>query len=189
MERFVRWSRYNGFVRMVSDKAASTDTTTGEEIPAADYDKDGDLTDSYSYDRSGYFRVLKPSASVRGDTFIQRNLITDQDFDINLADDSHQGGDNRFVITQAINTGAAVNSFIVDWQVPYYGTSDALSYDAPLNDAKQPVVRTLPYVAAVRTGIWEVPGAEWETKQVAIDKFGNIIPDVPPSGTQTPGGA
>ena len=44
----MRWSRYNGFVRMVSDKAASTDTTTGEEIPAADYDKDGDLTDSYS---------------------------------------------------------------------------------------------------------------------------------------------
>ena len=175
MERFIRWSGYNGLVRSASDAEASLNTTTGEEVPAVDRDRDGDLTDGYSYDRSGYFRILKPSASVRGDTFIQRNLVTDQDFGISLADDSHQGGDNRFVITQAINTGAAVNSFIVDWQVPYYGTADALSYDAPLSDAAQPVVRALPYVSAVRTGVWEVPGAQWRTAQVAVDKNGNII--------------
>ena len=112
------------------DSPAYVDQVTGDEMPAIDLDCDGEYDDVYVGAQAGWFRVRKPMASVRADTAVLRRQITDPDFTtVTLADDGHDGGNNQFYLTQAINTGGAVNSFIVDWQVPWWSTGDSTITD------------------------------------------------------------
>nr|WP_304427468.1 hypothetical protein [uncultured Adlercreutzia sp.] len=97
------------FVNKQEDHEQYTDTATGQVVEAVDYDRDSQFTDVYTAATSGYFKIRKPSASVRADTFDLRRLMTDPDFALSLADDAHGGGSNQFYVTQAVNTGGAVN--------------------------------------------------------------------------------
>ncbi len=144
------------------DHEASFDQNTGALIPAEDYDADGDMTDTYLTATSGSFKIWCPSSSVRGDTFALRSLVTDQDFAVSLANDAFWRSDNQFYITQAVNTGGAVNSFIMDWQLPYYATQNSSIYDTPYQLNTAPVWRIRKQnVQTVLPGVWEVKGAEY----------------------------
>ncbi len=145
------------------DSPAYVDQVTGDEMPAIDLDCDGEYDDVYVGAQAGWFRVRKPMASVRADTAVLRRQITDPDFTtVTLADDGHDGGNNQFYLTQAINTGGAVNSFIVDWQVPWWSTGDSTITDAPFQSKTTPIGRIEPSIARVNTGVWEVPGAAYK---------------------------
>ena len=77
--------------------------------------------------------------------------------------DSTQSGSNDLYVTQAINTGAAVNSFIVDWQVPLWALGSQSSENAPLNSISTPVGRVTPSITSVKSGVWEIPGTyKWQ---------------------------
>lgn len=136
------------------------------------YDRDSDLDDLYVTDTSGWFRIRKPSASVRADTAKLRSLIYNSDMDVYTGQDVQLRGSNGFYLTQAINTGGAVNSFVVDWQVPFWATASddpmkgALTVkNAPFTDSEHSdlaVGRILSAFESVSTGIWEVPGAKYD---------------------------
>ncbi|MEE0705966.1 MAG: InlB B-repeat-containing protein, partial [Adlercreutzia sp.] len=129
-----------------------------------DNDRDGVLNDDlFVYETSGYLRIRKPSVSVRADSAALRSLRSSTDFGVELGGDAHVKGANNFYITQAINTGGAVNSFIVDWQVPYWCTEEGSVYDAPFEDPAMGVGRLNNKFESVSTGIWEVPGAQYQT--------------------------
>ena len=174
-------------------------STNPHPLPRADHDCDDNLGDVYTYAESGWFTIWRPTSSVRGDTLSQRQVVGDPDTgengmrdpgintdvsgseggegdeeDDNAVDDDTDGM-NHFLVTQAVNTGGAVNSFIVDWQVPYYATRESTNYDALLpnpGDGRRPgqeVVRVKPCVNTVRTGVWEVPGAEYDAGGNALN--------------------
>ena len=177
---------------LVDDKLSHVDPDTGEVVPDVDYDRDhkdtsgderqklvvdenGDAVpgedgeDQYvSVNRgfperhlasvSGTFDIRKPSASVRADTGAVRSPTDDSN-----AIDSTQSGSNDLYVTQAINTGAAVNSFIVDWQVPLWALGSQSSENAPLNSISTPVGRVTPSITSVKSGVWEIPGTyKWQ---------------------------
>ena len=61
-------------------------------------------------------------------------------------------------MTQAVNTGAAVNSFIVDWQVPLWALGSQSNENAPWGDPTVPVGKVTPDIEYVKSGVWEIPG-------------------------------
>ena len=72
--------------------------------------------------------------------------------------DSTQASNNYLYVTQAINTGAAVNSFIVDWQVPMWATATQTLENALLANPNIPTGRVDPDISQVFSGVWEMPG-------------------------------
>ena len=76
-------------------------------------------------------------------------------------------GSNGFYLTQAINTGGAVNSFVVDWQVPFWATASENPAKSAMTVANAPFTKDTEYAVgriqsafeSVSTGVWEVPGA------------------------------
>lgn len=162
--------KYGRNVKLSYDAAAYDDAMTGDHIEMVDLDHDNWYEDSTVIERhltndAGLFRIRKPSASVRGDTAVLRTEVTSSDFTgVSFADDGHDGGDNQFYLTQAINTGAPVNSFIVDWQVPWWSTGSSTVTDAPFGNSvegskKFAIGRVTPSIHSVQSGVWEVPGA------------------------------
>lgn len=131
-----------------------------EVIPAVDYDADGDYTDVYTSATSGDFAIAKPEVSVRGDTQKNRENITNPDLGEQVVDDAHLGGEQRFVLSQAVNEGSAVNSFVVNWDVPYFGTYDPTTSSPTTDD-----VRFNSSIESVRTGVWEIPGSDYEAAE------------------------
>ena len=151
------------------------------------YDNDASFDDLYVTAASGWFRVRKPSVSVRGDTEELRTLIYNDRLDVYSGQDVQLKGNNGFYITQAINTGGAVNSFILDWQVPFWSTAAATSggtsmstENAPFETDAYAVARLLSTFTEVSTGVWEVPGAEYEQGDVQVpvlDAKGKVVTD------------
>ena len=134
------------------------------------YDRDSDYDDLYVTDTSGWFRIRKPSVSVRADTAQLRSLLYNSDMNVYTGQDVQLKGDNSFYLTQAINTGGAVNSFIVDWQVPFWATAGAMQggnamtvNNAHFESKDYALGRFQSLFESVSTGIWEVPGALYTT--------------------------
>lgn len=162
--------KYGRNTKLSYDAAAYDDAMTGDHIQMVDFDHDNWYEDDGIIERhltndGGLFRIRKPSASVRGDTAVLRTEVTSSDFaGVSFADDGHDGGDNQFYVTQAINTGGPVNSFVVDWQVPWWSTGSSTVVDAPFGNSveggkKVAIGRVTPSIHSVQSGIWEVPGA------------------------------
>lgn len=162
--------KYGRNTKLSYDAAAYDDAMTGDHIQMVDFDHDNWYEDDGIIERhltndGGLFRIRKPSASVRGDTAVLRTEVTSSDFTgVSFADDGHDGGDNQFYVTQAINTGGPVNSFVVDWQVPWWSTGSSTVVDAPFGNSveggkKVAIGRVTPSIHSVQSGIWEVPGA------------------------------
>ncbi len=148
------------------DAEAYVDEATGETVPAADWDDDEDLADVYTADESGYFKVMRPDADVRIDTY----KLRDSTFTPGVgagSEDAHVQSQllSQFMLTKAENKGGAVNSFVVDWQVPCRGTYNATGTDAPEDGV--PLVLD---VESVRTGQWEIPGSAPEGDEEAKAK-------------------
>ncbi len=138
-----------------------------EAVPDKNYDKDyllsaegeqqPDLTDIYTYAQSAKLTLLKPNGSVRGDTSVVRRLVTDPDSSEEVVvDDPHIRGAThvKYYLDQAINQGGAVNRFIADLALPYYGTDYMTTQIAPIGDDRHKVE---PQIKSIRTGVWEVP--------------------------------
>ena len=163
VDRFAFDDRVEDAAGYTDDNGTPDDPSDDIVVDEVDMDDDGQFDDVYSTATAGWFKIQRPNASIRADTLMQRRLIADPDFTgVNLGDDSHQGGTNEFLITQAINTGGAVNSFIADWQIPYWATGSGSVYDAPFQDLKMAIGRIQPNVDTVSTGVWEVPGAGFD---------------------------
>ncbi|WP_423775626.1 hypothetical protein [Adlercreutzia equolifaciens] len=154
---------------LVYDSDTREDPDTLDIIPAVDYDKDGvytsgdkktgkkdvraTLPERHMSSTSGMFTIRKPSASVRVDTGMVRIPTNDTS-----STDSTQSGNNNLWVTQAVNTGAAVNSFIVDWQVPLWALGSQSNENAPWGDPTVPVGKVTPDIEYVKSGVWEIPG-------------------------------
>ena len=129
--------------RFYREGKLAEDVFSANPAERVDYDLDGKANDAvvppegenfddlYVTADTGTFRIRKPMSSVRGDTARLRKLLDNQDMGIVVAGDVANKGENDFYITQAINTGGAVNSFILDWQVPYWATLEGTVLDAP----------------------------------------------------------
>ncbi|MEE0706949.1 MAG: hypothetical protein UCH28_11300, partial [Adlercreutzia sp.] len=194
---YFQWAA--GTVR-VEDKLGHLDADTGEEVPDVDYDRDGKdtagderqkpvldengepqvdengdtvtapvskgFTETHLTNTSGTFEIRKPSASVRADTGVTRAPTDDQN-----AVDSTQSGSNDLYVTQAINTGAAINSFVVDWEVPLWALGSQSAENAPLNSSTTPVGKVTPSITSVKTGVWEMPGTtKWQVTNPVTDE-------------------
>ena len=122
-----------------------------------DFDIDKDYTDVFTNATSGSYRVAQPSASIRLDTYKLRTDLSDPYTKNTIGEDSHQKAENVMYVTQAINTGAAVNSFIVDWQVPFWATARSTRLDAPFSSTINALGETQPNLQTITTGRWEVP--------------------------------
>ena len=121
-----------------------------------DYDNDGSYDDIYTHSESGIFAVRMPNASARLDTVKLRSLATNPDLGEAVATDPDLRYQQELLLDQAVNMGGAVNTFAVDWQMPFYGTSKATVEDAPRVEEN----RMNTEVDSVSTGVWEIPGAD-----------------------------
>lgn len=122
-----------------------------------DFDIDKDYTDVFTNATSGSYRVAQPSASIRLDTYKLRTDLSDPYTKNTIGEDSHQKAENVMYVTQAINTGSAVNSFIVDWQVPFWATARSTRLDAPFSSTINALGETQPNLQTITTGRWEIP--------------------------------
>lgn len=159
--------------RFYREGILAEDVFSADGSERADYDLDGSVNettvpptatnydDLYVAAETGSFRIRKPMTSVRADTAKLRKLLANNDMGIFVAGDVANKGENDFYITQAINTGGAVNSFIVDWQVPYWATLEGTVLDAPLESPTMAVGRVDSLISSISTGVWEIPGAEY----------------------------
>ena len=145
----------------VSDAPAQTRVRWGWPLLAQsaeqDFDCDQDLTDVYTSAQSGAFAIAKPAATSRIDTKAHRVQVTNPDLGSGAADDAHMKGDQYILLDQAVNTGAAVNSFVVDWEIPYHGKGESSVEGPAVND---PLFNSR--VQQVATGVWEIPGSSVE---------------------------
>ena len=137
------------FVELAEDGAA---TPTAAEV---DHDGDGDLSDRYAFAAAGRFAVAYPDATARIDTLELRSLVGNPDLGADVADDPYINGEYGVLLDQATNDGGAVNSFMVDWQIPLRGTLKGLSGDAP-NEGK--LMRH--NFKSINVGVWEIAGAD-----------------------------
>ncbi len=142
-------------------REGNTTEDANTALAKRDYDNDGVYDDLYVYAESGSFRLRKPSAVVRGDTAKYREGFVNGDMGIDGGEDASYKGQNDFYITEAVNTGGAVNSFIVDWQVPFWATKKTSVYDAPFESETERVARVASVLDQVSSGVWEVPGSSY----------------------------
>ena len=149
------------FVNPISDAPATSELALGwplvRKTAAQDFDCDGAYDDIYTHTTSGTFALARPESSVRIDTKKHRSLVTNPDLGDEAADDASLGAEQVLLLDQAVNEGGAVNSMIVDWDVPYRGTGHS--------DANRPTLDDEFFdssISEVSTGIWEIPGASVE---------------------------
>ncbi len=122
-----------------------------------DIDYDDDLEERFSHDVSAVITLLKPHAIVRLDTSEQRIPIINPDLtggSVRVVEDPAVKGATKMTlyIDRAINDGAKVPEFILDYRVPFRGTYESTRDEA---DASEDSVKGNVY--AVGTGVWEIP--------------------------------
>lgn len=153
------------YVREVSDEI---DPASGDIL--VDYDQDGLADEQYASDTSARVTVLKPSAEVRADTGIHRIRLSNPDAMVTLAEDASVKSATQMpmVIDIAENTGGAAGEFIVNYNVPFRGTSKGTVDYAPAGSSE-----VESYIEKIRTGSWLIPdtyaGGDPDKKQALAD--------------------
>ncbi|MFQ9922888.1 MAG: SdrD B-like domain-containing protein [Beduini sp.] len=139
------------FVREVQDQKKEPTDPNSKDI---DYDGDGDLEERYASDTSARVTILKPQADIRLDTSIKRNQLNNPDAGIVVAEDPSIKGATLVTVymDEVVNRGGAVSEFVVDYRVPYRGTTSGTIYEAPMS---APELNSS--VRKIRTGVWELP--------------------------------
>ena len=157
------------FVREVQDQQKDPADVDSKEI---DYDFDGDLEERYASDTSGRVTVLKPKADIRLDTSIKRNQLNNPDAGIVVAEDPSIKGATLMTVymDEVVNRGGAVPEFVVDYRVPYRGTTSGTIYEAPMS---APELNSS--VRQIRTGVWELPDAADYTGPSSIAELQNKL--------------
>ena len=122
-----------------------------------DIDYDDDPEERFSHDVSAAITLLKPHAVVRLDTSEQRISIINPDLtggSVEVVEDPAVKGATKMTlyIDRAINDGAKVPEFILDYRVPFRGTYESTRDEAAASE--DPVKSN---VYAVGTGVWEIP--------------------------------
>lgn len=121
---------------------------------AADFDLDKEYGEPFASDVTARVTVLKPHSVVRADTSIQRIEVSNPDADIRVAEDpTIKGATNmKIYIDQSVNDGAAVGEYMMDYRIPFRGTSQGTAEEATINDKETPTS-----VYRIRSGVWEIP--------------------------------
>lgn len=138
---------------MFHQKKTDSEPETDTEY-ADDFDLDGVYGELYASDVTARVTVLKPHSVVRADTSIQRIEVSNPDADIRVAEDPTIKGATRMKIymDQSVNDGAAVGEYLMDYRIPFRGTSQGSGEEATINDKETPTS-----VYHIRTGVWEIP--------------------------------
>lgn len=121
---------------------------------AADFDLDGEYKEPFASDVTAKVTLLKPHSVVRADTSVPRIEVSNPDADIQVAEDpTIKGATNmKIYIDQSVNDGAAVGEYLMDYRIPFRGTSQGTAEEATINDKETPTS-----VYRIRTGVWEIP--------------------------------
>ena len=119
-----------------------------------DMDLDGEYDSFYVTGKSAAVNVTKPGGTIRLDTSKLRYRANDPMAEREIMEDPHvRSAYNMQVrMDQAVNEKAALNSFIVNYNVPYYGTNKGTSGPASMLDSPMK-----PTIHEIRTGAWELP--------------------------------
>ena len=122
-----------------------------------DVDYDDAFDERFSHDVSAAITLLKPHANVRLDTSEQRIPIINPDLtggSVRVVEDPAVKGATKMTlyIDNAINDGAKVPEFILDYRVPFRGT-----YESTRDEASASEDSVKGNVYAVGTGIWGIP--------------------------------
>ncbi len=122
-----------------------------------EYDADKEYKIQFARDISGAVTVRKPHSTVRIDTSENRLEIINPDLYGGttrvVEDPSVKGATKMSVyIDEAVNDGAAVSEYILDYRIPFRGTNEGTLEEA---DASNPGVK--PHIYAIGTGKWEIP--------------------------------
>ncbi|SCH12423.1 Serine-aspartate repeat-containing protein D precursor [uncultured Ruminococcus sp.] len=121
-----------------------------------DHDRDQEYDANYVTARTAQVNIQKPRSTVRVDTGKQRLQVNDPTADRYIMEDAHvRSAYNMWMwMDQAVNETAAVNTFIVNYNVPYYGTDEGTPDEAFHDNSKKALRQTL---NKIRTGRWEIP--------------------------------
>ena len=133
----------------------TADEKDDQETLIQDYDMDGEYDPYYVTNTSGEILIIKPKSTVRLDTSKPRLRVNDPDSDRYIMEDAHvrSAYEMRMMLDQVVNETAAVNTFIVNYNVPYYGTNTGSMNPADASNGT-PMNQTL---LEIRTGKWEIP--------------------------------
>ncbi|MFR5078033.1 MAG: hypothetical protein ACLTDX_08360 [[Clostridium] innocuum] len=138
---------------MFHQKKTDSEPETDTEY-ADDFDLDGVYGELYASDVTARVTVLKPHSVVRADTSIQRIEVSNPDADIRVAEDPTIKGATRMKIymDQSVNDGAAVGEYLMDYRIPFRGTSRGSGEEATIMIRKH-----RPLYITSDTGVWEIP--------------------------------
>ncbi|MCU6761032.1 Serine-aspartate repeat-containing protein D precursor [uncultured Roseburia sp.] len=138
-----------------NEKQEISDEKDTDDSLIKDYDRDQEYDSNYVTSGSGEIALVKPAASVRLDTSKIRLRVNDPDSDRYIMEDAHVRSAYimQMRLDQAVNKTAAVNTFIVNYNLPYYGTNEGTSNPADASNGK-PMKQT---IHKLRSGSWEIP--------------------------------
>lgn len=127
-----------------------------DEDYALDFDLDKIYGEPYTTDVTANVTVLKPHSIVRADTSVQRILFSNPDAEIQVAEDPTIKGATHMTvyIDESVNDGANVGEYLMDYRIPYRGTSKSTAEEAAISEKEVPSI-----VHRIRTGVWEVPAS------------------------------
>lgn len=120
-----------------------------------DYDRDGEYDPCYVTNTSGKLLLLKPKSTVRLDTSKPRMRVNDPDSDRYIMEDAHvrSAYQMKMMLDQAVNESTSLNTFIVNYNLPYYGTNMGTMNPADASNGKAMKQNLL----EIKTGKWEIP--------------------------------
>ena len=142
-----------------------SDQRGDNDVLITDYTADGQYDTRHVKATSGKSLLKKPAGTVRLDTGKLRPQVNDPDSDHAITEDPHVRSSYVMPIRldQAVNKTANVNTFVVNYNVPYYGTNVGTPDPAPASENG----RLEQTVKEIRTGCWEVP-ADLDAETAAI---------------------
>lgn len=134
----------------------------GPTVPADsgnnDYDQDGAKDgERYTYDSFAQFNIEEPNVTVRADTVRPRRVFSADPItgEVGSRDALYKMSESMdLVVDQAVLNQGALNQFVVQYNVPYRGTTYPTPGVATPSDALMSVA-----VKSISTGVWEVPVA------------------------------
>ena len=87
---------------------------------------------------SGKLLLVKPKSTVRLDTSKPRMRVNDPDSDRYIMEDAHvrSAYQMKMLLDQAVNESTSLNTFIVNYNLPYYGTNMGTMNPADASNGK-----------------------------------------------------